>query len=141
MQQYSEDEVYEAAKCANAYDFVMAMDDEFNTILEERGTKLSVGQKQRVAIARIFLMNPKILILDEPTSALDLESERLIQDALKKIASGRTTIIIAHRLSTIRDADKIIVMNEGNIVEIGKHNELMALQGHYAGLYNLMGRI
>ena len=141
MHRYSEEQVHEAAKLAHAYDFIMEMPDNFKTILNERGAKLSVGQKQRVSIARVFLINPKILILDEPTSALDLESEKLIQDALKIMSKGRTTIIIAHRLSTIRDADRIVVMDDGNIAEIGKHDELIALNGHYASLYNIMGRI
>ena len=103
----------------------MSLSKKYKTFVGERGVKLSVGQKQRIAITMAFLKNPKILILDEPTSALDAKSEKSVQEGIKRLISGRTTVIIAHRFSTIRDVDKIIVLNKGRIVEIGNHNELM----------------
>lgn len=138
---YKMEEIEEAAKLANAYDFIKSYPDQFDTQVGEKGLKLSVGQKQRITIARVLLLNPRILILDEPTSALDLESEKLIRDAMEKVSSERTTIIIAHRLSTIRNADRIIVLDSGTIIESGTHDELLSKDGHYAGLYKLMGRI
>lgn len=134
----SEAEIIEAAKKANAWDFIDSFPEKFETIVGERGLKLSGGQKQRVAIARAILRDPKILILDEATSALDSESERLVKDALDKLMQGRTTFIIAHRLSTIREADKILVINKGKIVEQGSHEDLMNVQnGLYANLLKL----
>ncbi|MEN8698716.1 ABC transporter ATP-binding protein [Bacillus infantis] len=133
----SDEEVIAAAKAANAHDFIMNLPDAYETKVGERGVKLSGGQKQRVAIARIFLKNPPILILDEATSALDLESEHLIQEALEKLAKDRTTFIVAHRLSTITHADRIVHIENGEIAEIGNHEELMARQGHYYNLFQV----
>ena len=130
-------EVEYAAKAANAYDFIIKTPQKFDTILGERGIGLSGGQKQRIAIARVFLKNPEILILDEATSALDSESEELVQDALENLMIGRTSIIIAHRLSTIVNADKIIVMERGKIIETGNHTELLEKGGRYSELYNM----
>lgn len=132
----TEEEVMAAAKAANAYDFIMGLPEQFNTMLGERGTRLSGGQKQRIAISRVFIKNPKILILDEATSALDSESENLIQDALDRLMDGRTTIIIAHRLSTVIDADEIVVMQQGRLVEKGPHEELIKQEGFYKHLYD-----
>lgn len=130
-------EVEEAAKAANAYDFIIKTPQKFDTILGERGIGLSGGQKQRIAIARVFLRNPKLLILDEATSALDSESEELVQDALENLMKGRTSVVIAHRLSTIVNADKIIVMERGKIVETGNHTTLLEKGGRYSELYNM----
>lgn len=132
----TEDEIIEAARKANAYEFVMALKDGFDTYIGERGVKLSGGQKQRLAIARIFLKNPPILLLDEATSALDNETEGIIQKALFELSRGRTTVAIAHRLSTIKDADRIIVLTEEGIVEEGSHDALLARGGEYQRLYN-----
>ena len=131
------EEVMAAAKAANAHDFIMQMADQYQTQIGERGSKLSGGQRQRIAIARAILKNPRILILDEATSALDTESEKLVQDALDKLMVGRTSFVIAHRLSTILQADMIIVMEKGQIVEQGSHEELLKLNGLYSGLYKL----
>ena len=131
------EEVMAAAKAANAHDFIMQMADQYQTQIGERGSKLSGGQRQRIAIARAILKNPRILILDEATSALDTESEKLVQDALDKLMVGRTSFVIAHRLSTILQADMIIVMEKGQIVERGSHEELLKLNGLYSGLYKL----
>ena len=131
----SEAEIHEAARKAEIYDDIMNMPEGFDTYVGERGVRLSGGQKQRVSIARIFLKNPPILILDEATSALDTVTESRIQGAFDKLAEGRTTIIIAHRLSTIRNADRIILIDEGEIREEGTHDELMWLDGQYAQLY------
>ncbi len=133
----TEDEIIEAAKMANAHDFIMNLPQGYDTEVGERGVKLSGGQKQRLSIARIFLNNPPILILDEATSALDLESEAIIQEALDVLSKDRTTLIVAHRLSTITHADKIIVMQNGQIVETGTHNELIAKKGAYEHLYSI----
>ena len=131
------EEVMAAAKAANAHDFIMQMADQYQTQIGERGSKLSGGQRQRIAIARAILKNPRILILDEATSALDTESEKLVQDALDKLMVGRTSFVIAHRLSTILQADMSIVMEKGQIVEQGSHEELLKLDGLYSGLYKL----
>jgi ABC-type multidrug transport system fused ATPase/permease subunit len=134
----SQDEIESAARKANAYDFIMSFPDKWDTLVGERGIQLSGGQRQRIAIARAVLKNPAILILDEATSSLDSESEQLVQDALDKLMIGRTSIVIAHRLSTIRDADKIVVLNQGKIVEQGKHAELLAIeQGFYEKLIKM----
>lgn len=133
----SEDEIYDAAKKANALEFIEKLEYGMDTYIGERGVKLSGGQKQRIAIARIFLKNPKILILDEATSALDNESEKLVQDALFELSKGRTTLIIAHRLSTIKYADRIAVLTEKGIEELGSHKELLAQNGIYSNLYNM----
>lgn len=132
----SEQDIIDAAKAANAYDFIQELPEGFNTVLGERGSKLSGGQKQRIAIARVFIKNPKILILDEATSALDSQSEKLIQEALDRLMVGRTTILIAHRLSTVVNADEIVVMNKGRIIEKGTHTKLIAQNGAYATLYH-----
>jgi len=130
------EQVEEAAKLANAYEFIMSQPKGFNTSVGEKGTQLSGGQKQRLAIARAILKNPKILLLDEATSALDSESESLVQDALDKLMKGRTTIMVAHRLSTVKNADVIVVMKKGKVVEIGNHEELIELNGLYTSLVN-----
>lgn len=130
-------EVEAAAKAANAHDFIEKLPEGYDTKVGERGVKLSGGQKQRIAIARVFLKNPPIFILDEATSALDLESESLIQDSLVRLADDRTTLIVAHRLSTITHADQILVIDDGKLVEKGKHDELMKQQGVYASLFQV----
>ena len=130
----SEEEVAQAAKLAEIYEDIVAMPDGFNTYVGERGALLSGGQKQRISIARIFLKNPPVLILDEATSALDSVTEARIQKTFEKLAEGRTTIIIAHRLSTVRSADRIAVVEDGQIAELGTHQALMAENGAYAEL-------
>lgn len=131
------EQVKEAARIANAHEFIMASEDGYNTNIGDRGGKLSGGQRQRISIARAILKNPPILILDEATSALDTESERLVQEALENLMRNRTTIVIAHRLSTIRNADEICVMHEGEIVERGRHKELLDLNGYYKRLCDM----
>ncbi|MGL4999748.1 MAG: ABC transporter ATP-binding protein [Cetobacterium sp.] len=133
----SYDEIMNAAKMANAYDFIMELPNKFHTEVGERGVLLSGGQKQRIAIARALIQNPSIMILDEATSALDTESERLVQDALDKLMNGRTTFVIAHRLSTILNADKIVVMENGEIKEVGNHEQLLKKNGIYRKLYEI----
>src|SRR5262249_25293814 len=136
----TENEIVEAAKAANAHDFIMAMPDKYETIVGERGVKLSGGQRQRIAIARAILKDPRILLLDEATSSLDSESEELVQEALNRLMQNRTTVIIAHRLSTIKIANRIAVLDHGKIVELGTHEELMAKDGLYTHLYNMQFR-
>ena len=131
------EQVEEAARIANAYDFIMASEEGFDTNIGDRGCKLSGGQRQRISIARAILKNPPILILDEATSALDTESEHLVQDALDKLMHGRTTLVIAHRLSTIKNADLICVMQDGRIIERGSHDQLIAQQGAYKHLVDM----
>lgn len=133
----TQEEIEAAAKSANIHDFIMGLDEGYDTYVGERGTRLSGGQKQRIAIARVFLKNPPILILDEATSALDNESEKHIQEALDRLSVGRTTVVIAHRLSTIRGAEKIIVIDEGGVREQGSHQELMEVGGIYARYFNM----
>jgi subfamily B ATP-binding cassette protein MsbA len=130
-----EEAIQKAAEAANAHQFIMDFTDGYDTVVGERGVGLSGGQKQRISIARAILKNPKILILDEATSSLDSESEALVQEALEHLMKNRTTFIIAHRLSTIRNADKIVVVEQGEIMEMGNHQELLQKQGKYASLY------
>jgi ATP-binding cassette subfamily B protein len=137
----TDEEIIEAAKRANAHEFIMGLEEGYNTYVGERGVKLSGGQKQRISIARVYLKNPPILILDEATSALDNESEKYIQKSLEDLAKDRTTVVIAHRLSTIRNADNIIVLTEEGIQEEGTHEELLSKNGVYAGLYNMQFEI
>lgn len=132
----TDEEVMAVAKIANAHDFIMGFPQQYDTIVGERGVKLSGGQRQRVAIARAILADPRVLILDEATSSLDSESEHLIQEGLRRLRAGRTTFVIAHRLSTITSADQILVLEKGQIVERGSHQELLALGGRYSDLYN-----
>jgi subfamily B ATP-binding cassette protein MsbA len=131
------EEIQEAAKIANAYDFIVKKEQGFDTMIGDRGSKLSGGERQRLTIARAVLKNPPILILDEATSALDTESEKLVQDAINNMMQHRTSIVIAHRLSTIRHADEIIVLQKGNIVERGNHDELLAQNGYYKKLIEM----
>ena len=133
----TEKEIIAAAKIANAHEFIMELPKGYDTNIGDSGNKLSGGQKQRLSIARAVLKNPPIMILDEATSALDTESERLVQDALEKMMRNRTSIVIAHRLSTIQNADSIVVMKKGRIVEQGTHEELMSSQKGYKKLVEL----
>ena len=133
----SEEEVIHAAKIANAHQFIENLPEKYQTNIGDDGNKLSGGQKQRISIARAVLKNPPIMILDEATSALDTESERFVQDALDKMMENRTSIVIAHRLSTIQKADHIVVMERGNIVEQGTHDELIANNNVYKKLVEL----
>ncbi|MBR2720382.1 MAG: ATP-binding cassette domain-containing protein, partial [Lentisphaeria bacterium] len=139
--QVTDDEISAAAEMANVEEFVQDLPDGYDTVIGENGASLSGGQKQRLAIARAVLKNPAILILDEATSALDTVSEYLVQDALDKLMEGKTTIIIAHRLSTIKNADVIIVMDHGKIVQMGNHEELMANPGIYRELYQTQSKM
>ena len=133
----TEEEIIEAAKIANAHDFISELPQGYNTNIGDSGNKLSGGQKQRLSIARAVLKNPPIMILDEATSALDTESERLVQDALEKMMQNRTSIVIAHRLSTIQNADTIVVLQKGEIVEQGSHAQLMDKDGVYKKLVTM----
>ncbi|MEP3383961.1 MAG: ATP-binding cassette domain-containing protein, partial [Flavobacteriaceae bacterium] len=133
----TDEEIIAAAKVANAHDFIMELPNGYNTNIGDSGNKLSGGQKQRLSIARAVLKNPPIMILDEATSALDTESERLVQDALEKMMKNRTSIVIAHRLSTIQNADSIVVLNKGEIVEQGTHEELMTSKKGYKKLVEM----
>lgn len=136
----TKEEIIEAAKAANAHDFIMELPQGYDTMLGDRGVNISGGQRQRIAIARAILKNPRILILDEATSALDTESERLVQEALNRLMVGRTAFVIAHRLSTIKNADRILVLEKGRLVEDGTHEELMEKNGLYAHLYQIQYR-
>ena len=131
----TDEQMLQALEAANLGDFVRSLPDGLSTQVGEHGTRLSGGQKQRISIARVFLKNPPILVFDEATSSLDNESEKLIIDAFDKLSKGRTSIVIAHRLTTIKDADKIIVLEKGKVIESGTHDSLMADNGHYAHLY------
>lgn len=133
----TEKDIIKSARAASAEEFIMKLPKGYNTKVGEKGVKLSTGQRQRIAITMAFLKNPKILILDEPTAALDAESEKKVQEGIKKLIEGKTTIIIAHRFSTVRNADKIIVLDEGKIVELGNHKELIKKRGIYYNLYSL----
>lgn len=137
----STEEIIAAAKKANAHDFIMALPDGYATDIGQRGVKLSGGQKQRLSVARVFLKDPPIIIFDEATSALDNESEKAVQDSLEKLIDNRTTLVIAHRLSTVRNAQRIVVLTDNGIDEQGTHEELIALDGTYANLYNMQLRI
>ena len=136
----TEEEVVEAAKRANIHDYIMGLEEGYDTVIGERGVRLSGGQKQRLSIARVFLKNPPILILDEATSALDNATEIQIQQALDELCKGRTTLVVAHRLSTIKDADEIAVVSQGRIAERGSHESLMEKDGIYAEMYKLQFR-
>jgi len=137
MDNATQEEIEEAAKVANAHNFIMRKEEGYNTNIGDRGTKLSGGERQRMTIARAVLKNPPILILDEATSSLDTESERLVQDAINNLMTNRTSIVIAHRLSTIRHADEIIVLQKGEIVERGTHDSLISQNGFYKRLVDM----
>ncbi len=137
----TEAQVIEAARAANAHDFILQLANGYDTVVGERGVKLSGGQRQRIAIARAILKNSRILLLDEATSALDSESEGLVQEALERLMQGRTSIVIAHRLSTIQHANRIAVLNDGELVELGSHDALMTLDGLYAKLYRMQFKL
>jgi subfamily B ATP-binding cassette protein MsbA len=136
----SPEDVEAAARVANAHDFITQLPEGYETLVGERGVKLSGGQRQRIAIARAVLKNPAVLVLDEATSSLDNESERLVEVALERLLVGRTTLIIAHRLSTVQRADRLVVLDQGRIVEQGTHAELLRLGGVYAKLFQMQWR-
>ena len=135
LQSVTDDQLYEAAKNANAYDFIIDQPNGFNTIIGEKGVRLSGGQRQRIAIARAILKNPSILILDEATSSLDTESEFLVQKAIDNLMEDRTVLVIAHRLTTVENADTIVVMKDGKIADSGSHKDLLEKDGVYTRLY------
>jgi ATP-binding cassette subfamily B protein len=130
----SDEQIEAAARAAQIHELIATLPDGYDTIVGERGYRFSGGEKQRIAIARTILRNPPVLVLDEATSSLDTQTERLVQEALERLSEGRTTIAIAHRLSTVRDADQIVVLDRGRVVETGTHSELLALGGRYAEL-------
>ena len=131
----TEDEIVNAAKAVRAHEFIMNLKDGYNTQVNERGSRLSVGQRQLISFARALLADPKILILDEATSSIDTQTEKALQEGLNKLLNGRTSFVIAHRLSTIKNADRIMVINDGKIAEIGTHDELVKKRGEYYELY------
>ena len=131
----TQEELETVCRAANIHDFIVSLAEDYDTVVGERGYRLSGGEKQRVAIARVLLKDPKVLILDEATSHLDSQSEALIQDAMERVMRGRTSLVIAHRLSTVMGADLILVMDKGQLVEQGRHEELLARGGLYARLY------
>jgi ATP-binding cassette subfamily B protein len=131
----TDDELIKASRTANIHDFIVDLPDQYDTVVGERGYRLSGGERQRIAIARVVLRDPRILILDEATSSLDSLSEELIQNALKEVMKNRTSLVIAHRLSTILAADKILVLDQGHLVQVGKHQELLSQGGLYQDLY------
>jgi ATP-binding cassette subfamily B protein len=133
-------EIIAAARAAHAHEFILRLPHGYDSLVGERGQGLSGGERQRISIARALLIDPRILILDEATSAVDTETEKEIQKALDNLVKGRTTIAIAHRLSTLRKADRLVVMDRGKIVEIGNHDQLMAVEGHYFKLYMAQAR-
>jgi ATP-binding cassette subfamily B protein len=133
----TDDEIIAAAQAARLHDYIMSQPDGYDTWVGERGSTLSGGQRQRVAIARTLLLDPRILVFDDSTAAVDMRTEYLIQEALRTLMAGRTTFIIAQRLRTVREADQILVMREGRIVESGKHDELLAANGFYREIYDL----
>jgi subfamily B ATP-binding cassette protein MsbA len=139
-ERFTSEEIERAARAANAHNFIAELPNGYDTVLGERGTRLSGGQRQRLAIARALLVDPPILILDEATSALDTESERLVQEAIDRLLTGRTVFVIAHRLSTVTHADLILVLDRGRIVERGTHAQLLAERGAYHRLHSLQFR-
>ena len=141
LQDASFENIVSAAKTANAHNFIKELSNGYDTLIGDRGAKLSGGERQRISIARAILKNPPILILDEATSSLDTESEVLVQQAIERLMTGRTSIVIAHRLSTVQNADKIVVLNEGKIVETGVHSSLLETDGIYKKLYNMQFKL
>ena len=131
----TDEEVMNAAKAVNAHDFIMNLEEGYNTEVNERGSRLSLGQRQLISFARALLADPRILILDEATSNIDTKTERLVQQGIEKLLQGRTSFVITHRLSTIRDCDRIMVVEDGRIIEHGNHESLMAIKGNYYNLY------